>query len=255
MHAKLILIALALPLAAIPAGANTLATPWEGIGCGDDAARAQDLVHTFVDPADPRRTVTVHITCESSAGFDSHVGTDCPSDAYALGAHRWDRQLAGYLVDPANSGLTGAQVLAATDAAGEAWDAQTAFDLYGASALGGSAANAGRFDGVNQIGWKRLSGSALAQTTTWRDTATGIVLESDTAYSTRYAWGVNGESTKMDLQSLQTHEAGRVFGLSHPPTATENQCLTMYPGGGYGATYQRTLGDGDVLGIRTVYGA
>ena len=52
---------------------------------------------------------------------------------------------------------------------------------------------------------------------------------------------------------VATHELGHTFGMGHTSTASSNSCATMYPYVDYGWTHQRTLGDGDLLGIRAIY--
>lgn len=58
-------------------------------------------------------------------------------------------------------------------------------------------------------------------------------------------------SNKYDLRSVATHEAGHVFGLGHVGSGHEN--LTMYTNSFKCQTTARTLGKGDVLGLRKLY--
>jgi hypothetical protein len=55
----------------------------------------------------------------------------------------------------------------------------------------------------------------------------------------------------MDLQSVLTHEAGHVMGLSHTP----DRIATMYASAAPGETIKRSLAPDDVEGICTVYPA
>ncbi|WP_364710916.1 peptidase M10 [Streptomyces ossamyceticus] len=56
---------------------------------------------------------------------------------------------------------------------------------------------------------------------------------------------------KIDLRSVATHEAGHVFGLKDLYGSDEN--LTMYGESFFCSTKARTLGKGDVLGLRSIY--
>ncbi|WP_307050327.1 matrixin family metalloprotease [Streptomyces achromogenes] len=53
------------------------------------------------------------------------------------------------------------------------------------------------------------------------------------------------------MRSVATHEAGHVFGLAHSGAGHEN--LTMFASSFACSTSARTLGKGDVLGLRTLY--
>ncbi|MEV6613333.1 matrixin family metalloprotease [Streptomyces sp. NPDC051051] len=54
-----------------------------------------------------------------------------------------------------------------------------------------------------------------------------------------------------DVRSVATHEAGHVFGLAHVGQGHESQ--TMFTNSFACSTAARTLGRGDVLGLRTLY--
>jgi hypothetical protein len=56
-------------------------------------------------------------------------------------------------------------------------------------------------------------------------------------------------SGKLDLQSVITHEAGHTFGLAH----SDGQNLTMYPTASFCSPAARTLGLGDIRGLRRLY--
>lgn len=58
-------------------------------------------------------------------------------------------------------------------------------------------------------------------------------------------------SNKFDIRSVGTHEAGHVFGLKDIAGAHDN--LTMYESSIRCSTRARTLGKGDVLGLRSIY--
>ena len=56
---------------------------------------------------------------------------------------------------------------------------------------------------------------------------------------------------QIDIRSVGTHEAGHVFGLGH--VSTEHPNLTMTIQSDWCTTKFRTLGKGDVLGLRSIY--
>ncbi|MCX4821881.1 matrixin family metalloprotease [Streptomyces sp. NBC_01142] len=58
-------------------------------------------------------------------------------------------------------------------------------------------------------------------------------------------------SNKYDIRSVGTHEAGHVFGLGHVGSGHQN--LTMYTNSFTCTTKARTLGKGDVMGLRSIY--
>ncbi len=51
------------------------------------------------------------------------------------------------------------------------------------------------------------------------------------------------------MQSVLTHEFGHFCGLDHVNDVTH----TMYPSIANGSEIYRTLCDGDILGVRTIY--
>ena len=58
----------------------------------------------------------------------------------------------------------------------------------------------------------------------------------------------------MDVMDIMTHEFGHWCGLKDL-YSDKDYWLTMYGYAGYGETYKRTLGLGDILGLQKVYGA
>jgi len=227
------------------------AAPWERVECTPGGGRQS---HDFADSSRPGLHVHVDLLCASEdAGVATVLPTDCSSSAYVKSGYRWTGTYS-FLMDASKSGLSASGALAAFSTSAATWDQETNASLFSGGALGGSAGRAGRSDGVNQIGWKSLAVRTIAQTTTWYLTATHVAVESDGAYNVRYAWSLSGEANRMDLQNIATHEIGHTYGLSHPSDVAANSCLTMYPTADYGETQKRTLGDGDILGIRSVYG-
>ncbi len=178
-----------------------------------------------------------------SGGGVADPGTDCEPDAYRKASWKWAAPYAA-------KASAHAELF---DAAGRAWDDQTGAAIF-ANVTAGSAGAAGTLDGANQIDFVSLGASTtIAVTTTWYNRFTGQAVESDGQYNTYYAWATDGSPGAMDVLNIATHEVGHTFGLDHPK-GSGISCLTMYAYAGYGETQKRTLGDGDILGIKAIYG-
>ena len=100
-----------------------------------------------------------------------------------------------------------------------------------------------RFDGLNDVGWARLSGSTLG--VTWYGTSTD---EADMAINNRFAWTTTCTQVAgaFDLETVFLHENGHVAGLGH----SNDPNAVMYP------SYQTArcaLGQDDRNGIAALY--
>jgi len=211
------------------------------------------VLEQMLEPGNPALIKTVHYyrlgavspsSDEAKPGGGGSIGTDCPSTAYKVAGWYWTRPYSAYST----------QVASIVSGALNEWDSWTSKSISG-GASSGSRGTAGTYDGVNQLDWVNLgSSSTIAVTTTWSYRLSGEAVESDGQYNTYYAWG-SGSGNYMDYENIIQHEVGHTLGLNHPTTTSTNQCLTMYAYTNYGVTAGRTLGDGDILGIRAVYGA
>src|SRR5688572_8745173 len=181
----------------------------------------------------------------SGGGGISDPGTDCESDSYRKAPWKWSAPYAA----------TASSQAALFDAAGRSWDDATGAGIF-AGVSAGSAGTAGTFDGANQIDFVSLGAtSTIAVTTTWYNRFTGQAVESDGQYNTHYAWATDGSAGAMDVLNIATHEVGHTFGLDHPKAGGGIGCLTMHAYASLGETQKRSLGDGDILGIKAIYGA
>lgn len=215
----------------------------------EEAEPVHERIHEMPWPTvdHPDMILTTHAAC--LADF-LPVDTDCTATNYSLTGWKWNSAYNAKL-DTANPyGFSSSTLLSFWNAGGNTWDNAVAADIYGSTTAGGSAGAVRQLDGVNQHGFKK-GGNYVAVTYTW--SSGGNAVESDAAYNTQYAFGVNGESNKIDLGHTQTHEIGHTFGMGHTTTASVNNCQTMYPYVSYGYTGGRTLADGDLLGIEAIY--
>ena len=258
---KLLIVLVGLVTLAVPAGALDSLTGYSwapDVRCENythaEIAENNGLMTDTFPTGNPEVPfVTIHLLCAIEVADQVLPATDCTSNAYSLTGWYWTSAYSGQ-VDTRNTyGISSSQVLNAFNAAGNEWDNSVGADIFGSIVSGGDSKNIRRQDFVNQHGFKGLGGGGtIAVTYTW-SYSDGRAAESDAAYNTFYNWAVDGRSNAMDLQGIATHELGHTFGMGHTSTASVNQCLTMYPYGDYGQTYQRTLGDGDITGINALY--
>jgi hypothetical protein len=158
---------------------------------------------------------------------------------------------AEYWINPNNKyGFLTDAVVAAITAAADTWDSQTSAIVF--SYKGITSRSPGKCDGYNVIGWGSYRAGVIAVTYIWY--VGDRIIESDTRLNTLYKWSLSGEPNKMDVQNIMTHEFGHWCGLDDL-YADEDYWLTMYGYANYGETYKRTLGLGDILGLKAVYGA
>ena len=247
-------IAIATAIALAPAGA--LKTPVDDFVPVALYNEQGELVYfQELDPYNPELIKTTHYLRYSDlqpsndkgkpgSGGGTDPGTDCESDAYKLTGWKW--------LQPWSAKSD--QHASIFNSAGNAWDAQTGASIFG-GVQSGNDGPAGTQDFKSNIQWVNLgSSSTVAQTLTWAYRSTGEAVESDAQYNTYYPWSTSGAAGAMDVENVATHEVGHTFGLTHPTSTSTNACLTMYAYVNYGETHARTLGDGDILGIKAIYG-
>lgn len=214
----------------------------------------ETLLTQDLDPMNPLLVKTEHYyrfrgTAPSEdeakpGGGGSDPGTDCESDNYRLAGWHWTSPWSAKASDYASVLNGGAS----------AWDQQAGGSSISGGVSGGNDGTAGVQDFKNNIQWVDLGASStVAVTTTWAYRGSGEAVESDARYNTYYPWSTNGASNAMDVGHVGTHEIGHTFGLNHP-SGSGIACLTMYAYVSYGNTIGRTLGDGDILGIKAIYG-
>jgi len=159
---------------------------------------------------------------------------------------------AEYWINPNNAyGFAVTEVEYAITTSAETWDDETSFEVFSYKET--TTSTSGNLDGLNVVDWGKYRRGVIAVTMIWTSVATGDVVEVDMKLNTRYDWSLTGETNKMDVQNIVTHEFGHWAGLADLYDE-EDALLTMYGYSSYGITYQRDLGLGDILGIQAVYG-
>lgn len=136
-------------------------------------------------------------------------------------------------------------------------NAGTSITNVGPDSVCGSTNN----DTVSQVEFGVLQGAFGATCRHFGTSVTGnqITYGADVRLNSYAGWTLNGDSSscsnRRDLPSVMTHEAGHWFGLDH--VDVENHpSLTMRNGGTAAITcntYLRTLGKGDIYGMRAIY--
>ena len=93
------------------------------------------------------------------------------------------------------------------------------------------------------------AGSRWACAWTFTD-AGGRIVETDQRYGSRWRWSTRGRPGYYDVESAAAHETGHSIGLGH---TTTSRYLTMHHQLCAGCTFARSLGRGDIRGLRALY--
>ncbi len=209
----------------------------------------------------------------AGAGASGDSGSDiqsaCSDGAYVSGGHRWSKRFdwrfrassrpKGF----SSSGVAAALVRAVTNIthgdnncglsdaiSATAWYRGTTSRAPNISSGGGC----GGRDGYNVVGFGTLPSGYLGLTCWW--TYSGRVVETDIKLNKAYYhWYINrpsGCSYKWSIEAAATHEFGHAFGLAHV-SEKYHPSLTMSPLIKACQSSEKTLGLGDVLGLRSIY--
>jgi len=169
---------------------------------------------------------------------------------YQLLSYHWYSTI-NYYINPTNSyGFSTTNVVNTIKASANTWDSQTSYTVF--FYKGTTSRTAGSRDGYNVVSWSSYSAGAIAVTYIW--SSGSRIVETDCRMNTYYSWSLSGQSGKMDVQNIMTHEFGHWCGLKDLYSDAD-YWLTMYGYANYGETYKRSLGLGDINGLRAVYGS
>jgi hypothetical protein len=120
----------------------------------------------------------------------------------------------------------------------------------------GGSIRCGAYNTRNVVGFGSLPGGLLGWTCYWylnrsgRMGAADIMIDTGNALTTHLPKQC---SNKWDFEGIVTHEFGHAYGMGH--TGPGHSHLTMQHAATPCSTYARTLGLGDWLGMKRMYGA
>lgn len=170
-----------------------------------------------------------------------------------------------YYVNPSGIKLKISDVILAVKASFEAWDnavddpeTNTSIEIFDDN-VQQTKLYGERYDGKNVVSWGRLSKNVLAVCYTWYYRYSGKIVEFGMVFNTLYSWGIDtdGEGgttiNAYDIQNIGTHEAGHTLCLGDLYSKAAQE-LTMYGYGARGETKKRSLGYGDIQGVKYLYG-
>ncbi|HEX9891789.1 MAG TPA: matrixin family metalloprotease [Actinomycetota bacterium] len=196
----------------------------------------------------------------------------CTDPAYSLegwresSIHRWRFNArstpAGLSVTQVRTALLQATsaITGATNSCGMADNVSARASFDGDTSTGtniNSSGSCGSRDGISVTGFGKLPSGALAVACVWYSTASRPyeVVESDVKLNRNYAWFTTRPvpcADRYDIQSVVAHERGHTFGLGHVSEA-DHAGQTMSTQGRPCSISERTLGQGDVLGLEALY--
>ena len=153
-----------------------------------------------------------------------------------------------FLINPNTPDLPGTGEVGAITAAFQKWEDDPLsivdFDYGGATAI-----KKRTLDGTNAVFWAGAGGQTYLARTTSYFRPNGELVEFDIQFNPYWDWVDGSENGKFDVQSVATHEAGHGLGLGHPSGSGAIMFATLASG-----LKKRNLSNGDLGGLRTLYG-
>ena len=138
------------------------------------------------------------------------------------------------------------------------WDGYTSATIYGSVSENTTPTPPGvKQDGENTIFWGTIDGSGdiIAAAYYWYYVDTKELVEFDIVFDKDESWSTSATVPldKFDVQNIATHELGHTLVLGDLRSPKDG-ALTMHAYTWLGDDVKRTLGSGDILGIRAIYG-
>ncbi len=143
----------------------------------------------------------------------------------------------------------------AAQAAFAAWDGHTSADLYGSVSEDAGVPPGVVYDGQNTMSWAAIDGPGdiVAVCNYWYYVGANQLAEFDIVFDSAEAWSTDGTLEAFDIQGIATHELGHTLVLQDLRSPRDG-ALTMHAYTWLGDTAKRSLGSGDILGVRAIYG-
>jgi len=170
---------------------------------------------------------------------------------YSYMGGRWPGSNLTYKINPNTPDTDGE--LAAVKAAAKIWNSAGGnFELK----YGGLSNKTGvSQDGENSIIWVNYDTGSIATTTTyWNLGDFNTIVENDMEFNDlTLDWSTNGTLTRMDVQTIATHELGHFLGFADMYGTADNAKIMN----GYGSkgNIKRKLTKDDIRGIKGIYGS
>lgn len=139
------------------------------------------------------------------------------------------------------------------------WDDETGTQLF---QYNGTTSNTiwDETDGLNVIFWGPMENPDIISTTNiWYYRYSKMIVETDIKMNSNQPWGIDpddegpGTIRQFDIRNIITHEAGHVCGLDDLYNKPASE-LTMYGYSSLGEVKKDSLGIGDIMGLRRLYG-
>jgi len=225
----------------IPAG-NKVAERGQGTGGKDAKAPPEIEVVTFVNI--PYWTSPPWYPPEDD------------TDTYRLvrGGIRWASDVLPVSCIVYTSGAPTGAFTAVTPAFG-VWDGQTSTSIYGTISDNGGTPPGMVMDGSNTVCWGTIDGPggtiAVTNFAFWVNTKE--LIEFDIVFDNEEQWSTDGSEFAFDIQNVMTHELGHTLVLDDLRSPRDG-ALTMHAYTWPGDSTKRSLGSGDIRGIKAIYG-
>ena len=187
----------------------------------------------------------------------------CSDRGFSLMGHRWDRRFDWWFKASTTPGeldkdATEAALRRGTSNITTSKNSCGLGDLVGATQRYQGRTSTGsqvRSDGVVLFG--DLPPGVLGVACVW-STADGVAVESDVKLNKNdFSWttttGDTCHSGRFDVESVMTHERGHTFGLGHVDEGGHGRLTMSTAINGACQASERTLGRGDVVGLRALY--